>query len=146
MFKKILVPLDGSEQSFAALDVAAKMAKKFDAHVYLLSVFQHYSVAEGAFTAIRGDMEPEKLDEDLKEYYEQVINKGQKKLEKKGLKGIKGFIKMGSPAKEILEFVKAHEIELIVIGSQGHGELAGYLLGGVSHKVTGLSECPVLVV
>ncbi len=39
MFSKILVPLDGSEHSFKALNVAVKIAKKFDGNVRLIHVY-----------------------------------------------------------------------------------------------------------
>lgn len=146
MFKKILVPLDGSDKSFEALDFAAVMAHQFESHVYLLSVFKHYSFVEASLSMAKGDIEPKNLEDALREHSQEIITQGKEILLDKGVKNVRGFVKMGAAAKEILKFQKHHEINLIVIGSQGQGDLTGYLLGGVSHKVTGLAKCPVMVV
>lgn len=146
MFEKILVPLDGSDKSYEALEFAAGIAQKFDAQIYLLSVFKHYSFAEGSLSMVRGDMNPQHLEEALSGYSREIVAKAKEILVQKGFTKVRGFVKMGSAAKEILKFQKEHAINLIVIGSQGQGDLTGYLLGGVSHKVTGLAKCPVMVV
>ncbi len=146
MFTKILVPLDGSDKSFEALEVAYDMASKFDAEVFLLSVFKHYGFMEGSLSMHKRNSGPENLEDALRDYSKDIVSEAKKVLQEKGLTRIRGFVKMGAAAKEILKFSKTHKIDLIVIGSKGQGELSGYLLGGVSHKVTGLSKCPVLVI
>ena len=146
MFKKILVPIDGSQKSHEALEVAAEIAQRYEAQIYLLSVFKHYSFMEGSLSMIRGKSEPENLEDALRGYAENIVNEGKEALAGRGIQNIRGFVKMGAAAKEILKFAKEHQIDLIVIGSQGQGDLTGYLLGGVSHKVTGLAKCPVMVV
>jgi len=45
-----------------------------------------------------------------------------------------------------VSFANEHEADLIVIGARGLGSVETFLLGSVSHKVTGLSKLPVLVV
>ncbi len=145
MFTKILVPLDGSDKSFEALEVAYDMASKFDAEIFLLSVFKHYSFMEGSLSMIKG-VEPDNLEDVLREHSKQIVSEAKEMLKQKELTKIRAFVKMGSAAKEILKFQKEHKIDLIIIGSKGQGELSGYLLGGVSHKVTGLAKCPVMVV
>jgi nucleotide-binding universal stress UspA family protein len=145
MFTKILVPLDGSDKSFEALEVASDLALKFDAEVLLLSVFKHYSFMEGSLSMIKG-IEPDNLEDALKEHSKEIVSEGKDILQKKGISKIRGFVKMGAAAKEILKFSKEHKVDLIIIGSKGQGELSGYLLGGVSHKVTGLAKCPVMVI
>jgi nucleotide-binding universal stress UspA family protein len=52
----------------------------------------------------------------------------------------------GHAAQEIINDAKANEIGVIVVGSRGHGDLAGLLLGSTAHKVIHLSDKPVLVV
>jgi nucleotide-binding universal stress UspA family protein len=89
--------------------------------------------------------EPENLDDVLSAYAKEVVSKGKAILQEQGVKNIRGFVKMGTASKKILEFTKKQEIDLIIIGSKGNSDLKGYLLGGASHKVTGLAKCPVMV-
>jgi nucleotide-binding universal stress UspA family protein len=89
--------------------------------------------------------EPENLDDVLSAYAKEVVAQGNAILQEQGVNNIRGFVKMGTASKKILEFAKQQEIDLIIIGSRGNGDLKGYLLGGVSHKVTGLAKCPVMV-
>jgi len=145
MFQNILVPLDGSENAYATLTYAANLAKKFDSQINVLSVFRHHSHIESALSMVR-PREPENLNDVLSAYAREVVSRGKTMLQDQGVQNVKGFVKMGSPSKKILEFAKKHVIDLIVISSTGQGDLTGYLLGGVSHKVTGLAKCPVMVI
>jgi len=146
MFKKILVPVDGSDMSILALDHACIMAKKFHSEVLVLSVYKHHSYMEGSLSMIRGANAPENLEDVLSAYSKEIVNSGKLFVQNHGIASVKGFIRKGQVAKQILSFAKDNGVDLIVIGSHGQGELSGYLLGGVSHKVAGLSACPVLVV
>jgi nucleotide-binding universal stress UspA family protein len=48
--------------------------------------------------------------------------------------------------REILHAAREFEADAIVVGSRGHGDFAGLLLGSVAHKVIQLADCPVVVV
>lgn len=52
----------------------------------------------------------------------------------------------GHAAREIIEDAKAHDVGAIIMGSRGHGDLAGLVLGSTAHKVIHLADRPVLVV
>lgn len=52
----------------------------------------------------------------------------------------------GYAAREIIACAEEHEAGVIVMGSKGHGDLAGLLLGSTTHKVIQLADRPVLVV
>lgn len=52
----------------------------------------------------------------------------------------------GDPAHQILEYAKEHEQDLIIMGSRGLSGIKEIMLGSVSHKVTQLSKCPVLII
>ena len=52
----------------------------------------------------------------------------------------------GDAAEEIIVQAKGRRADLIVVGSRGHGRLAGLLLGSVAQKVVTHAPCPVLVV
>jgi nucleotide-binding universal stress UspA family protein len=145
MFYNILTPLDGSDNAYNTLEFAANLANKFDSQVNVLSVFRHHSHVEQSMSMV-GAREAENLDDVLSAYAKEVVAKGKAILQEQGVKRVRGFVKMGRPSKKIMEFIQEHEIDLIIINSKGHGDLTGYLLGGVSHKVAGLAKCPVLVI
>ena len=52
----------------------------------------------------------------------------------------------GHAAREIIADAKLHDVNVIVMGSRGRGDLAGLLLGSTAHKVIHLADRPVLVV
>jgi nucleotide-binding universal stress UspA family protein len=52
----------------------------------------------------------------------------------------------GNTADEIVAFADSHEVDLIVIGSRGHGPIANALLGSVSREVLSESRLPILIV
>ena len=145
MFHNILVPLDGSENAYRTLTYAANLAKQFDSQINVLSVFRHHSYIEASISMV-SPREPENLDDVLSAYAKEVVEQGKTILKEHGVKKIRGFIKMGTASKKILEFAQKNAIDLIVISSKGRGDLTGYLLGGVSHKVAGLAQCPVMVI
>jgi nucleotide-binding universal stress UspA family protein len=53
---------------------------------------------------------------------------------------------VGDPAKEILSVAAEEHADIIIMGRRGMGDLAGLLLGSVSHKVSHLAECACLTV
>jgi len=145
MFKKILVPIDGSKQSYAALNYAIALQGKFDGELLILTVFRHYSHKETSMSMAVADMD-ESMDEILRKHATQVAEEGKKIALDQGSTNVRSFVKNGPPARTIVDFSKKREVDLIVLGSRGEGDLDSFLLGSVSHKVTGLASCPVLVV
>ncbi len=57
-----------------------------------------------------------------------------------------GVLERGDAATEIIDYVKAHEIDMIVTGSRGLGQIQSWLMGSVSRKLVHYSGCSVLVV
>jgi len=146
MFKKILVPIDGSERGYEALKLACEVSKKFDSEIHILSVYRHHSLMESSISMVRGGVEFENLEDILGSYAQELVEVGKKIAIDSGLTKVKGFTRCGQIAKQILNIAKKNENDLIVIGKQGTGDLSGYLLGGTSHKISGLAKVPVLVV
>jgi nucleotide-binding universal stress UspA family protein len=145
VFKKILIPMDGSEPSQEALKMAVRLQESHDCELIILTVFRHHSLLEASMSMVRSE-EPEVMDDILREHATNVAESAKTTALEMGAKQVRAFVKNGPPARTIVAFSKDKDVDLIVLGSRGHGDLEGFLLGSVSHKVTSLANCPVMVV
>jgi nucleotide-binding universal stress UspA family protein len=139
MFKKILVPLDGSDLAAKILPQIEELAKRFQAQVTLLTVGSSDTCADGGphpETIKEGAACPEIP---LARYLEQTAGK----LRDQGVE-VTWVYKQGNPAKEIVAYAAANDMDLIAIASHGGGEIA-WLLGSVAHKVIAHAPGPVLL-
>lgn len=145
MFKKILVPYDGSKGGERALRLAVETAKTCEAELAILTVYRHHSMLEASLSMVRA-REPGNLDDALRDYAKEVAEWAKIEAEKAGLPGARAFVKAGFTARTIASFAKDHGYDMIVLGRRGLGSVEGYLMGSVAHKVTSIASCPVLVV
>jgi nucleotide-binding universal stress UspA family protein len=145
MFKHILIPVDGSSAANAALEKAVQLAGLTGAAVTVLTVFRHHGMLEGSLSMVRRD-DPGLLDDILREHATKIAETAKVRAHEMGATQARAFVKNGPVARSILAFAEEHDVDLIVVGSRGAGTVDKYLLGSVSHKVTSVAGCPVLVV
>lgn len=145
MFARILVPFDGSAGAEQALRKSCELAKLTGGEILILTVYRHQAMLEASFSMVRVQ-DPGSLDDVLRNHAREVAEHAKKLAAEAGVERVRAFVKVGQPARTIVGFAREHNADLIVIGSRGLGSMERYLLGSVSHKVTGLAECPVLVV
>jgi len=136
-YSRILACLDGSKNSYRALSHACDLAKNYDSTLYLVHVVDK-SIGLDFFD--RSDYL--KL---LREHGKKVLEKAQNIARNNGLKS-KPILKEGNVSKEILNFSKKEQINLIVVGSKGFGATLRFLLGSVSSKIANQARCPVLII
>ena len=140
MYKRILVPLDGSELAKKALDQAEKLAKVFDAEIILFQVVP--------FMPIYGSPElvtPLIVDEKQKEAAERYLSNLAEELKKRGLK-VTAMVRTGQQvAVEIIDFAKESGVDLIVMSTRGRSGISRWVLGSVTHKVLTRAETPILL-
>ena len=67
-------------------------------------------------------------------------------VQAKGVRDVEVIVVEGDPVRTIVDTAKARDIDMIVIGSRGRGDLEGLLLGSVSHMVVQLAPCTCVVV
>lgn len=139
MYKKILVPTDGSEFAKKAQSHALFLAKVSGAEIIALSVSENHFI-----NGISTTDEVEQLNQILNDRCKRDL----KEFEDMNEEGIKitSIIKEGSPAKSILEVALEESVDLIVLGSSGKSGFDRFILGSVSDKVVNAAKCPVLVV
>jgi nucleotide-binding universal stress UspA family protein len=148
MYKKILVPLDGSKLAECALPHVEELAKCFNIEeVILVSVterVQGYRVFD----------DPKQLQgqrlilEDVgkkQEQAERYLIRISKKLTAKGIK-VDTEVLFWPPAEAIISYAEHNAVDLIVMCSHGHSGLTRWAFGSVADKVLRGSHIPVLVV
>jgi nucleotide-binding universal stress UspA family protein len=141
MYKRILVPLDGSELAIKALVHIEPHAKIFDAEIILFQVVP--------FMPIYGSPElvtPLIVDEKQKEAAEKYLANLAEELKKKGLR-VMAMVRTGQQvAVEIIDFAKEAGVDLIVMCTHGRSGISRWVLGSVALKVLTRAETPILLI
>jgi len=147
MIRKILVPLDGSRNSYRGLDEAISLVRQCTRWIrsgkmasiigiYVKDVPGVYALHPIGFISSALDKEGRR-----------VIARARTKCAKKGVT-FHGKILGGDPPSDIVRFAhnKRNGINMIVIGARGRGTFKGIFLGSVSNYIVHKSKIPVLVV
>lgn len=142
MFENIMVAIDQDEITNKILDATIEVARNKPTQVTLINVSQEY-VSNG-MTYVPENFLEEILNEMEKASLEQ-LQQAKSKLEFAGINPKTVHLK-GNPAHEILRYARDTEQQLIIIGSRGLSGIKEIMLGSVSHKVSQLAICPVLIV
>ena len=154
MFRKVLIPIDGSEYSLKALEIAARIIdpKKGLAIVMtviepgVIQVPQTYLERISMYdTSIPTGIIPKGSHDEGIERAQLIVTKAHEILTSAGIK-TESKILRGRPVKSIIQLAKEEGVELIIIGSHGLGGLGKLLLGSVTSKVVEEAPCSVLVV
>jgi nucleotide-binding universal stress UspA family protein len=137
MVRHILVAVDGSPHARAALDLAIDLAQRYRATLVLVHAFPHVSDLLGLpqyehLLAAR-TLNGERLLESARTQVGDTVPAETHLVE-------------GPPAPAILRVAADERCDMIVMGSRGHGQIAGLLLGSVSSVVAQRAQCPVLIV
>ena len=144
MFKNILVPLDGSKDSFKALAYAKEMAQMFSATLFVTTIIDP-SVAIPAGVPPVGGIVPVQAELDVREEAAHVIDEAKKELAGTNIL-VKYTIVSGTVNDEIAtNLPEKEEIDLIVLGKSGKSALEKLIVGSVTKYVVQHAEVPVLV-
>lgn len=141
MFKKILVPLDGSSASEESLRRADAMLKGHpESTLIVLRVLELPAVS--AWAPIDSVYAHEKEEQMVKEYLASVHKERLAKDYK-----VETLMHPGPvPAAAIVQVAKEHEADLVMMTSHGRSGFARLLLGSVTERVIRSAECSVMVV
>jgi nucleotide-binding universal stress UspA family protein len=152
MYKKILLPTDGSENSKKANKHALWIADKSDADIIVLYVVEpHYSrIAVLPISTL--PTPDENFYEEIRTEGKQIIENFKQELEDIRCEGkcknvnLKTQIKEGKAYIEILKVLEEENIDLVVMGASGKHGLDRFVLGSVTEKVVRATKNPVMVV
>jgi nucleotide-binding universal stress UspA family protein len=140
--KQIVVGVDGSDSSRAALAWAYDEATHHSASITVISTWHPPSMP---MTPPYGSIPPEGYVSQPKREALDLLEKLIADLEERNPPvDVRTVIEEGNPAHVLIE--RSKDADLMVVGSRGHGGFAGMLLGSVSQHLVAHSDCPVVVV
>jgi nucleotide-binding universal stress UspA family protein len=151
MYKKILIPVDGSEGSQLTLKHAAKLAEALGAEITVIHVLHFPAQLEvnsgklGEAGILLRDQIKENVRSQIEEHAQEIIKKAREDCLTYNIT-FQDKLVWGEPANEIIQEAQQGKYDLIVIGSRGLSEIIGWVMGSVSQKVAWHAKCPVLVV
>jgi nucleotide-binding universal stress UspA family protein len=138
-FQNILFPTDFSEASMRALPYVEAIARRYDSKVSLAHVvLLPYS---------SGTLPIESLPP-LEETLQSARRDLESAAENRHLRGLvkQTLLTHGNISSEILQMIRSHHFDLVVLGTHGRSALGKLMLGSVAEEVFRLSACPVLTV
>jgi nucleotide-binding universal stress UspA family protein len=140
-FHKILVPVDFSKHSDAALALAIELAREGGGAVHL---FHAYDLPVAVGTAY-GIAIPQTVWDGVKEAAQQRLDECFARVRAAGLAGA-SHLAVGPAADAITQAAAAEKVDLIVMGTRGLTGLKHVLLGSVAERVLRTAPCPVLTI
>ena len=161
MVDKILVPIDGSEESDKALLKALEIAEEEKAALDMFHVVERQPIPYGEYPFAEypqgwvgekpgGHVQgypkwAEKYNKNMIEHAENYFSQAFEKVEeKKSEETVTNLeIATGNPSDKILDKIEEGDYDLVVMGSSGLGRVERFLLGSVSKRVKSESEVPV---
>jgi nucleotide-binding universal stress UspA family protein len=141
MFKKILVPTDGSTLSQLAIDHAIKFAKVINASIFGFHAAPEYATAIHGVDVYSSEKFREFAEKEARDYLAGM----EKKAKDAGVPCKTEVSVNVSPYRAIIEAAKEHNCDLIFMASHGRRGLSGFLLGSETRKVLTHCDVPVLV-
>ncbi len=142
--KKILIPVDGSDHSLAAVEKADALGflNSPDTEVFLVSVIADLTVTD--IQSPDPDLRA-KLIQMTRDKTETIMKHAEGLFSGKNVT-LHPVIRTGNVAKEILKIAEDEQVDMIIMGNRGLGAFSGTLLGSVSSKVLSHAKCSVLIV
>jgi nucleotide-binding universal stress UspA family protein len=142
--KRILCPVDFSDNSLHALDYAIALAQRQEAELVLLHVVQP--------SLLSASMDPflPEYDMTVMENYMDACKRQLKELTERVIAqdhpATTSALRTGTPFLEIVTAARELDSDLIVVGTHGRTGLAHVMIGSVAEKVVRKAPCPVLTV
>lgn len=135
--RKILAPLDGSQNSQRGLEKAIYFARQCQATITGLYVAP--DLPKMMFAAVQN------IPESIRTQIDEILEDSKILCTKNGIEFF-DEIEIGAPAEKIIEYSHRWHFDIIIMGSKGAGLSAKYYLGSVANEVLKNSPVPVLIV
>ena len=153
MYKKILLPTDGSDNSKRANKHALWIADKSDADIVIMYVVEpHFPELATGLPLSTLPTPDERFYEEIRNEGKQILENFKQELEDVQCKGIckntnlKSIITEGKPSNEIVTILNKEDVDLVVMGASGRHGLDRFVIGSVTERVVRNAKKPVMVI
>ena len=137
---RILLPIDFSASSQAALEMAAELAKHFHAELHLVNVIPMFPT-----TTLPDVIPEEEFIQEARTFTEQHLAKCHAALAARGVKSTSSVEVGNDIAGNIMEVVEREHIDMVVISTHGISGWHPFVFGSIAEKVVKLVQCPLLL-
>jgi nucleotide-binding universal stress UspA family protein len=141
MFKRVVVPLDGSECADKAFGVAVDLAKLHGSQIAACSIVDPVLVVGSTPPSPAMDV----VLTDMQNEAHRRIDDAVERAREAGV-AARGEVITGVAFERILDFAKRNAADVIVMGTHGREGLPRFFMGSVAEMVLRKSSCPVLIV
>ena len=144
MYRRILVPLDGSDTAQRGLQEALGLAKAFDSSLVLLHVVEYYPMMMEMATATTW----EQITTDLRAHGQQVLERAHDAAKAAGVAS-EAHLEDAAAARVcdvIVDQAREHQCDLIVMGTHGRRGIEHAMVGSDAERVIRMSPVPLLLV
>lgn len=155
MYKKILLAIDGSENSDRATKKAIQLEKIFNAEVIAFHAVEYHKIPKimplpmpynTSYSYAIAAHDQELIRKQMLESGETLIKKTTEDFNDAGVEVDARLVEFNSPEDYALKQVEEENIDLIILGCKGHSKLKRVFLGSVAEKLVNEASCDVLVV
>jgi nucleotide-binding universal stress UspA family protein len=154
MYKKILVPLDGSKLSDCSLDHVMEMVTgRSGTEIVLISVLEYINYE---FTMLSSDKKAHEMalqrqtqEEAARKKFEDYLNLAADKLKQDGISVNKVVIQAKETqgiADILLDYAAKNQVDLIIISTHGRSGISRLAFGSVANRIVHFARCPVLTI
>ena len=145
MFKRILIPIDGSELALKAVATGVKLASELGAKVIFLHAMEPYIAPYAAEVALMDSRTQEMFERGIHEDNDRILGDAKKVADAAGVAN-QCVSAVSSRAEVFIEkAVNEFACDLIVIGTHGRGAVGRFVMGSVTARLLPISPVPVLV-
>ena len=144
MYKKILVPLDGSPEAECVIPHLETIAKTGVKDIELISVVEPIEIPTRGRIALSED-DLKQITLELKSETHKYLDQVAKRLTRAGIK-VHPIILTGKPAESLINYIDSNDIDLVIMATHGRSGITRLFWGSIAEKVLRSVNVPVLLV
>jgi len=144
MFKKILVPLDGSDLAERVFPYVLDIAKTRSSMVEIAFIVEHYDMPfHGGVVVDENSLK--EIEQSARKGAEHYVKKIQKRLYSRGI-NVEAVVLEGKIADTLVDYAGNNGFDLIIMATHGRSGLARWVVGSVADRILHYSNVPVLLI